>query len=203
MDIARGHELLGVWFGSADLRAPIDAAATRRWFGPDPAFDEALRARFGDLVAPARAGELDGWRSSDAGTLALVLLLDQLPRNLFRGDAASFASDAHAVAVASDAITRGVDQRVSPTRRAFLYLPFEHAEDLGLQDRSVALFEALAADPDRSDGADADLAASYLDYARRHRAVIVRFGRFPHRNVMLGRATTGEEALFLAQGRPF
>ena len=197
---ARAHALLVTWFGTADLHAPIDAATRAAWFRSDPAFDERLRADFGDLIVPARDGALAAWEASDAGTLALMLLLDQLPRNLFRGSGESFASDAQAVGLADRAIARGVDDRMSIARRPFLYLPYEHAEDLAEQDKGIARFESLvaAAGPE-----DADWAATTLDYARRHRALIDRFGRFPHRNAMLGRESTPAEVELLTNWTGF
>lgn len=157
-----------------------------RWFGGGNAFDEAVRDYFGPLYARAAGGELDGWAAEPRGLLALVILFDQVPRNIFRGTARAFEGDAQALALARLAVDRGLDQAMSMDERLFLYLPFEHAEDLADQERSVALFRALGD-------------AGYLDYAIRHQAVIERFGRFPHRNAILGRASTVEEVAFLEQ----
>jgi uncharacterized protein (DUF924 family) len=158
------------------------------WFEADPAFDAALRDGFGALAARAAKGELDVWAETPSGALALVLLLDQAPRNLNRRDPAAFACDAHARAVARRALERGFDRDLPPLRRQFLYLPFEHSETLADQEDSIRLFATLP------DGALHD---HCVDFARRHHAVIARFGRFPQRNAVLGRRSTDDEARFL------
>jgi len=181
-------EILDTWFG------PDLAPWQRRWFIADPAFDAAIRDRFGALLAPARAGALDGWAATPDGTLALLLVLDQFPRNLHRGTPMAFAGDAHARAIARRAVLRDrMDLAFPPSARCFLYLPFEHAEDAACQDLSVALFEGLRDDPVHA------APGGSIAYAWAHRAVIRRFGRFPHRNAALGRATTPAEAAYLAQ----
>ena len=186
-------DLLSFWFGPP--RSPPLANA-ERWFTRDPVFDEALRERFGALAARAAAGELEDWRESPTGALALVVALDQLPRNLHRDSPRAFASDAAALDVSLHAQARSFDRALSPVERWFLYLPLEHAESLAHQQRSVALFEALAAD---APPALREALEGAADYARRHRDVIARFGRFPHRNRALGRASTPEEIAFLEQ----
>jgi uncharacterized protein (DUF924 family) len=181
-------DLLDAWFA--------DGPDTPRetWFRRDDAFDAMLRGRFGHLVGPAREGALDGWAADAGGTLALLLLLDQLPRNLFRGTADAFASDAKARAVAREAIFgRRVHRALTPVQSVFLFLPFEHSEALADQHLSVALFEGLRGDA-RLGGPN-----GAVDYAWRHLDVIQRFGRFPHRNVALARANTPEEAAYLAE----
>lgn len=166
----------------------------RAWFQRDDGFDAEIRARFGALVAPAREGALDGWAATPEGALALLILLDQFPRNLFRGSAEAFASDAHALSLAREVVLRRrLDLALTPTQRAFLYLPFEHAEDMAAQDLSVALFEGLRDNP------VAAAPGGAIDYAWRHRAVIARYGRFPHRNAVLGRESTPAELIYLAQ----
>jgi uncharacterized protein (DUF924 family) len=166
----------------------------RAWFARDDAFDSAIRDRFGHLVLPAREGALDSWASAAEGALALLLLLDQFPRNLFRGTAEAFASDAKARAVAREAIfTHRHHHALTPVEQVFLFLPFEHSESLADQELSVALFEGLRQDP-RLGGPD-----GAVDYAWRHLEVIRRFGRFPHRNAALGRASTAEELAYLAE----
>ncbi len=170
------------------LRFWFDPAQRERWFDADPAFDCLVRDRFGDLLADGAAGSLDGWRdrAPPRGALALCLVLDQLPRNVWRGTARAFATDARAREVARWAIAAGLDRSLRPEERLFLYLPFEHSEDLADQERSVALFEGLG-DP------------GWLGYAVRHRDIVRRFGRFPHRNAALGRASTAEELDFLRE----
>lgn len=172
-----------------------DGPNTRRliWFQVNPAFDASCRNLCAALLAPAREGALDHWTETIEGTLALLLLLDQMPRNIHRGQAAAFASDMQARAVARAALARGVDQQLSPAQRGFIYLPFEHSEDIADQDLSVRLFTALCDEPDYSNP------ARTLDIVRRHREVIRQFGRFPHRNAALGRVSTVAEADYLAR----
>lgn len=181
-DAAR--EVLDFWF--ADATAP-----RAEWFRKDPAFDARIRERFGPRVDEALAGRHDDWAGTPEGALALIVVLDQFTRNLFRDDPRAFAGDARALATARRLVAAGDDQRLPPLQRAFAYMPFEHAEDLAAQDEAVRLFTALAA---RS-----PMHAEMLDYAHRHRDVIVRFGRFPHRNETLGRVSTPEELAFLQQ----
>ena len=186
MNAAR--EILQFWF-AGDL-----ATARPAWFQKDEAFDAEIRARFGTMVGPARDGQLDGWAADAEGSLALLVLLDQFPRNLFRGSPEAFASDPHARKVARVAVLqRRLDLAVPPAARAFFYLPFEHSEAMADQDLSVALFEGMRDHP------PARAAGGTIDYAWRHRQVIARFGRFPHRNAVLGRADTAAEAAYLAQ----
>lgn len=185
--------VLSFWFGRPGAPPLANAA---RWFSADPAFDAEVRSRFEGLVERAAAGELEAWRETPPGALALVLTLDQFPRNIHRGTPRAFACDAAALDVCLDALARRFDRALTPVERWFLYLPLEHSENLAHQERSVALFEELHA------SAEPGLAAALAeaaDYARRHRDVIARFGRFPHRNAILGRATTPEEAAFLEQ----
>jgi uncharacterized protein (DUF924 family) len=164
----------------------------------DDAFDAACRDGFGALVVPARDGALDGWAETPEGALALLLLLDQFPRNLHRGSAEAFASDPHARAIARRVVLRdGFDRALAPAQRIFLYLPFEHGEAREDQDLSVALFEGLRDHPAHAKP------NGTIDYAWRHRAVILRFGRFPHRNAALGRENTPAEAAWLTAGGGF
>ncbi len=197
---ADAASLLTCWFGTADVSGPIAPSSMERWFRNDPAFDATLRERFGALVERASRDELTGWESSAPGALARVLLLDQLPRNLYRSDARAFASDGLARTVADRCLARGFDQRVSTLARAFFYLPFEHGETIASQERAVAAFEALAA---TAPPALAEAAAAMLRYAHAHRDVIIRFGRFPHRNAALGRESTPEEVAWLQAGGGF
>lgn len=172
------QDLLAFWF--AEESKP-------RWYDSSEAFDALCRERFGDLAAKAADGGLEGWEQTADGALALCLLLDQIPRNVFRGTSRAFATDAKAVAVASRAIERGFDRELERERRAFLYLPFMHSEQLRDQERSVALSERLGDE-------------ETLRYAEEHAEIVRRFGRFPHRNGILGRTSTPEERAFLADG---
>lgn len=182
-------DVLEFWFGAPG--SAEHGSLRKCWFEKDPAFDADIRRRFLVLVDEAAAGRLDDWADRPEGLLALIVLLDQFPRNLFRDAPRAFATDAQALALAQQALAQGVDAQLMPVARAFIYLPFEHSEDLAMQDRAVALFAALAQ--------HGEAFASYLDYAERHRDVIRRFGRFPHRNAILGRASTPEEIAFLAR----
>jgi uncharacterized protein (DUF924 family) len=181
--------VLDFWFG-----APASAeygSARKAWFSKDDGFDGAIRARFGTLIERALRGELEPWAAAPETALAQILLLDQFTRNAYRGTARSFAGDARALAAASRMVGARQDEALPAFMRGFVYMPFEHAEGLAMQDESVRLFKRLC---DESPGQ-----SSMLDYAHRHRAVIERFGRFPHRNEILGRRSTAEEIAFLAQ----
>jgi uncharacterized protein (DUF924 family) len=176
------REVLEFWF---------DPASQAHWFEPDAAFDRAVRARLGDLHRRAAAGELDDWRSSAQGCLALCILLDQAPRQMFRGEPRAFATDAKALAVAKRALAEGFDRELPVAQRQFLYLPLMHSERLADQERCVALYEAE------------DL-RDKLHHAVEHAEIVRRFGRFPHRNAALGRTSTAEEEAYLrAAGNQF
>ena len=161
-------------------------AGYERWYAKDDAFDQELRDRFMGTWEAARDGKLSNWQESDEGVLALLIVLDQFPRNMFRGDVRAFSTDPLARTVASRAITEGRDQHIEQGMRSFMYLPFEHSEDMADQERSIALFGSLSADS--------------LKWAVLHADIIRKFGRFPHRNAVLGRATTPEETIFLSDG---
>jgi uncharacterized protein (DUF924 family) len=162
-------------------------AGPERWYGKDAAFDALIRSRFLGLWEKAAAGGMSSWETSDDGALALVIVLDQFPRNMFRGDIRSFSSDALAREVAIRAVTRGVGGRVDEALLEFLYMPFMHSEELADQLHCVDLF--------RSSGNTEN-----LKYAEEHADIIRRFGRFPHRNRILGRVSTPAEQAFLDQG---
>ncbi|MBE7448275.1 MAG: DUF924 domain-containing protein [Kofleriaceae bacterium] len=194
----RIDDVLAVWFGGDD--EPV-AQRQARWFTRDPAFDDELRRRFADLVAAAGRGELDGWAATPRGALALVVVLDQLPRNLHRGAAAAFAHDQRALATCRAALARGDDRALSWLERYMLRMPLMHAEDREVQRESVASFEALHAEAVAA-GAPAEVIAALAgaaDYARRHAVIVERFGRYPHRNAVLERTSTGDELEFLTE----
>lgn len=170
-------EIIDFWFA---------AGTEKRWFVRDPAFDVEVRTRLAEWYEGAAIGDLDDWRDTATGCVALCVLLDQVPRNLFRGQDRAFATDTVARTVAGHAVDCGHDRALPQAQRVFLYLPFEHSESLPDQDTSVRLFGQLDENP------------QWLDYAVRHRDVIARFGRFPHRNAALGRPSTAEETTFLA-----
>ncbi len=171
----------------ADVIAFWRGAGPNRWFGKDTQFDKDIRTRFLALHEAAADGHLRDWESNADGALALLILLDQFPRNMFRGTARAFATDPQARAVAAAALLSGFDAQVPPDLRTFFYLPFEHSEDIADQQRAIALYNAMG---------DADS----LKWAKLHADIIRRFGRFPHRNAALGRPTTEEEQKFLDEG---
>jgi len=179
--------VLDFWFGAPG--SSEFGAARKAWFSKDAAFDAAVRERFGALVERALRGELEAWADEPRSALAQILLLDQFTRNAFRGTGRSFAGDARALAAASRMVGSRQDEALPPLMRAFIYLPFEHAEGLAMQDEAIRLFTKLVSEaPEQAD---------MLDYAHRHRDVIERFGRFPHRNDLLGRQSTAEEFAFI------
>ncbi|MBU1365393.1 MAG: DUF924 domain-containing protein [Gammaproteobacteria bacterium] len=189
MHPAMVDDVLAFWFGAPDAADYGQARAA--WFRKDDALDARIRARFLPEVEAAIAGQREDWATSPSGALALLILLDQFPRNLFRNTARAFAGDAAALVLARHVIEQGWDRQLLPVQRVFAYLPFEHSEALADQKRSIALFTALADEYPET--------AANLDYAHRHRDVIVRFGRFPHRNAALGRASSAAETDYLAQ----
>ncbi len=180
-------DVLEFWFGER---------ARRLWFEKNQEFDDEIRACFGANVAAARNGDLDFWARAAGSSLALVVLLDQFPRNIYRGTARAFAADPKARRVAGYAIDREFDRRTPLDRRPFFYLPFEHSEDAADQARCVALFQRWA---DAHDGTARERALGQMTYVRRHQKIIDRFGRFPHRNAILGRESTPEEIAFLSE----
>lgn len=188
MHLSPAQEILDFWFGQPDEE---DYGKSRKiWFIKNPEFDEEVRSRFFPTYQQAASGELDSWKASPQTCLALILLLDQFPRNLFRGQPQAFATDSLALAYAQHAVANGLDKDLLPIQRQFIYLPFEHSENLTHQHQCLELFSTLKDEPE---------CVSSVDYARRHFQVIERFGRFPHRNEILGRETTPEEAEFLKQ----
>ncbi len=182
----RPADVLEFWFGTADVRAQI--ASDPRWFGKDPAFDAQVRERFGALIEDACAGRLAAEVPEQA--LACLIVLDQFTRNVWRDTARAFEGDALALALARRIVDAGWDRGFGAVQRWFCYLPFEHSESLADQDEALRLFEGLRDDP---------VAGGAYEWAVRHRDVIRRFGRFPHRNGILGRASTDDELEFLRQ----
>ncbi|MGH8671617.1 MAG: DUF924 family protein [Burkholderiales bacterium] len=181
------QDIVDFWFGE-------DAAALQQrralWFSKQPTFDDEIRRRFQAVYLQAAADGLQAWKGTAPGCLALILLLDQFPRNMFRSSAKAFATDTLALAIAQQTLRCGFDEQLTPLQRMFVYLPFEHCEDLRQQQRSLELFGQLAGEPEMQ---------GVIDYALRHYEVIRRFGRFPHRNALLSRASTAQELEFLRQ----
>lgn len=193
------NELLAFWFGPASKQAADLQARMAVWFGNNAGFDQELAERFGAMAHAAGAGELDEWAFEPRRRLALILALDQLPRNIHRGDALAFAHDNKALALTLDGLSSGMDRKLGNLERLFFYMPLQHSEDPETQETSVAVYEQLLLDADKLEkGA---LSAAF-DFAKKHRNLVARFGRFPHRNALLERQTTPAEAEFLASGGP-
>jgi uncharacterized protein (DUF924 family) len=182
--------ILSFWFGDSPEESSYEQRR-KLWFRKRPELDAEIRQRFADVYEQAAAGELDRWQQAPLSCLALILLLDQFPRNMFRDTPQAFATDAKALEIAQQAVAQGFDQQLTPIQRIFVYLPFEHSENLAHQQRSVELMRQLSREAPELD--------DVFDYAVRHQEVIERFGRFPHRNSILGRQSTPEEVEFLKQ----
>jgi uncharacterized protein (DUF924 family) len=188
--------ILAFWFGSAATDAAVAQAQSSLWWQKNPATDAAIRARFAAWTEQAASGALDGWRATPQGLLALIVLTDQFPRNMYRGTPQSFAFDALALGWCKEGLASGAHLQLRPIERVFFYLPLEHSEVLADQQQAVAMMGALAA------AVPADQREpfnGFANYAERHQAVVARFGRFPHRNAILGRASTPEEMAFLRE----
>jgi uncharacterized protein (DUF924 family) len=188
--------LLDWWFGSAESPAEITKAKNALWFGKKKSQDADAFHRFGGLVELALKGGLSQWAETPQGWLALVLLLDQLPRMIYRNTPHAYSGDKRAQALVSDGLRREQDLALTPLQRTFIYLVLEHTEDLAAQDDAIARLAAL---PDLLPVPDQRFFVQALDYAKKHRVVIERFGRYPHRNDVLGRESTADELLFLEQ----
>jgi uncharacterized protein (DUF924 family) len=187
--------LLEWWFGTLESPNEIAADKGKLWFGKRDSQDLEAQTRFGDWVEQALAGGLTEWAQRPEGWLALVLLLDQLPRMIFRDTPKSFSGDLRAQALVAQGIAADFDRQLRPIQRVFIYLVFEHCENLAVQNEAVSRYIDLVA---QQPEADRRLFTDYLNYAEKHQQVIARFGRFPHRNVVLGRESTAEELAFLS-----
>jgi uncharacterized protein (DUF924 family) len=186
--MSKVDEVLNFWFGKPGT--PEYGKPRSMWFKPDPLLDERIRDQFAEVYHFAAEGILDGWREYPASCLALIIVLDQFPRNLFRGKPEAFATDDRAIQMANYALELGHDRALLPVQRWFIYLPFEHSEQIEDQRKSIELFAGLAEDPD---------SAPAIVAARTHFDLIQTFGRFPHRNQILGRQSTPAEVDFLAR----
>jgi uncharacterized protein (DUF924 family) len=186
--VKRAKAILDFWFGAPDSAEYGKSRPV--WFKKDDAFDAEIMARFGGMHRDAAAGRYDSWQAAPKAALALIVLLDQFSRNMYRGTPASFACDQHAQRIARNTVARGFDSGLLPVERWFVYLPFEHAEDMASQKMSLRLFAGQ-----RNDSGY----ANNMDYSRRHYDIVARFGRFPHRNAILERKSTPEEIEFLRQ----
>lgn len=189
--LAAIDEIHQFWFASLDERGMSPVEQNALWFKSSEETDQICRKRFGHLVEAAMSGELQDWEASDRGLIALIILLDQIPRNIHRGTPGAFAGDARALTLAQHCITHGHHQRLPAIHQVFLFLPLEHSEDIEVQEECVELFRELKA----ITGLEA--MEGYMRYAMAHRDVISEFGRFPHRNVILGRQSKPEELEYL------
>jgi uncharacterized protein (DUF924 family) len=188
--------VLQFWFGDVDSLGRSDVQHSRRWFMKDAALDREIADKFGDVYADVRAGRREVWLDDPRGRVAYVIVLDQFPRNMFRGTARAFEGDRQALAAAVEGVARHDDVGLTVSERSFLYMPYMHSEDIAMQERSVALFRELA------ETAPSELRGSMVaavQYAEKHQEIIARFGRFPHRNTALGRESTPEEIAFIAE----
>ena len=183
------QDVLDFWFGAPG--SPEHGREREAWFRKDAAFDRAIATRFAALIERGIAGALSHWQATPLGALAEIVVLDQFTRNVFRDTPRAFAGDARALQAAQALVASGADRGLLAVQRQFVYLPFEHAESAALQDEALRLFGQLAADHPEQ--------AGLIEWADRHRVIIERFGRFPHRNLVLGRVSTAEEIEFLAQ----
>jgi uncharacterized protein (DUF924 family) len=189
--------ILGFWFGRAADDSAEASAREAFWFGASRETDSLIRERFASAVEAAARGEFDSWVQVPRSTLALVLLLDQFPRNMWRGTAKAFAHDAQALRAAQEAVARGHLDNLAPLEQAFLVLPFQHSESIEDQRESIRLSSEIA---QAAPAAWRPVLEGYLQFAKEHFALIEQFGRFPHRNHVLGRAPTAKEEAYLSRG---
>lgn len=190
-------DVLRFWLGACPPDTQAMKAVRPQWFQKKKSFDDEIRNRFGTVIEAAAQGQLQDWARDAEGRLALIIVLDQFRRNVYRNDPRSYSADPMALELALEGIELGHDQAVAPMARAFFYLPLEHAENIAMQERSVQLFTALLDDPAAQDVRD--YLEQSLDYAHRHHEVIAKFGRFPHRNAALNRESGAAERDYLAQ----
>ena len=193
------RHVIEFWFGKLPMQPEDLAECHKLWYGFDAATDALIRDRFGTMVEAAVAGAYRSWENQALSRLALIVVLDQFTRNIHRGRAGAFDGDARALRLALDAIKRGMDCEVDPIPRGFFYLPLQHAEDLAIQERSVRVAERFDAECRAAFGY---FPAAQAPYAREHRDIVARFGRFPHRNKALGRDSTAAELAYLAGDAP-
>lgn len=193
------RRILDFWFSATELDAPQIDSRMERWFGTDPALDRRIREEFSGLVDEALRGKLDHWAATSEGRLALILLLDQFCRNINRGSAAAFAGDKRALKLCIEGTMNNAYRDLSAIQRVFFFMPLQHAESAGVQDKSVRIYNALA------EGVSDTLRETFLtfaEFAELHRDIVARFGRFPHRNRHLGRSNTAEEDAYLSADAP-
>lgn len=199
LDQERIEAVLAFWFKEKELSAPQIDGRMDLWFGEDPAFDEEIRSQFGNDIEAASEGRLDHWARNAPGRLALILLLDQFRRNVYRNSAKAYELDKKALKLCVEGAMEKKDKTLTPIQRAFFYMPLQHAESRKVQAKSVAIYERLA---DAVSPTYAETFMTIAHFAELHRDIIEQFGRFPHRNKTLGRENTPEEAEYLAGDSP-
>ncbi|MFT4712795.1 MAG: hypothetical protein ACJAVI_000200 [Candidatus Azotimanducaceae bacterium] len=192
--------ILSFWIGTAADDPVVAGSKTKLWFMSSPAADHDLQLRFSNLLSEAEQGLLENWQQCPLGGLALVILLDQFSRNIYRGSASAFANDDAALKIAKNIVTSGQHLSLKPIERVFLHMPFEHSESLEIQNQSVSLFKTLTTEA--TEEWRPQLKA-FTDHAIEHREIISKFGRFPHRNKILGRSNTAGENLYLQSAKTF
>lgn len=199
MENSQIQDVLDFWFSVSDLDSPTLDSRMDRWFGSDADLDTAIVERFGDLVQQASEGELDSWAKTPEGRLALIILLDQFRRNIYRGKPEAFAKDDRALKMCVEGTMSGVHNHLSSEQRIFFFMPLQHSESLKIQEKSVSIYNALA---DSVSGTLKETFATCAHFAELHRDIIAEFGRFPHRNKIVGREDTGEESAYLSGNAP-
>ena len=192
-------EVLDFWFASREPDAAGIDSRMELWFGTDESVDQELSERFGELLQSAGKGELDDWAATPTGRLALILLLDQYSRNINRGSAAAFEYDRKALGLCVEGVNQGAHKQLDPFQQAFLFMPLQHAESMKVQEKSVEVFQALAQSVPETLRETFD---NMAHYAELHRDIVKQFGRFPHRNKLLGRDNTAEEESYLSGDAP-
>lgn len=193
-------DILDFWFGTLDIHGMPTEETRMNWFKKSNSFDAQIKQQFGVAITAASTGEYDGWVNDPHGALALIILLDQFRRNVYRNTPEAFSLDAKALSIAQQAVDLHYDQALLPIQRVFVYLPFEHSEQLNIQQKSVELFEALYESVPASQQTTFN---GFYEFAKKHQAVIQQFGEFPHRNTILERESTPAELEYLAQGGGF
>ena len=184
------------WFGKGQTTAQVNAEKAALWWGKDAATDSLIRQRFAALTQAVAGGEKNAWQQSPRGLLAMIICLDQFPRNLYRDSARAFEYDPQALSLARQCIAEGAADALRPIERVFVFLPFEHSESLEMQNQSLQYYQSLL---DAAATDEREMYQNTYDFACRHFEIIERFGRFPHRNHLLGRASTAAEQVFLQQ----
>ncbi len=182
------------WFGESQTSAEINAQKKALWWSKNPEVDAEIDERFSDLVDAVASGKLDHWNESASGLLASIICTDQFPRNIYRGQSKSFAYDRFALGLANQAVAMNLDQQLPLIKRLFVYMPFEHSEELSEQERAVSLMQTLV---DQAEESEKEIFLGFVRFAEKHHEIIEEFGRFPHRNEILGRESTPEELAFL------